>query len=138
VFRDTERGRTLHCLAMFDSNANRMTFVDDEAGPHVLTYFQTLDQVGYVMAADAQTHFATAGFFNDRFKPNGVCSMMAASFSVNGRLFGAFTCTQVNSRIEWNRSQLQALRHIGHRASLALASHEARTALDTRPTLLLI
>jgi GAF domain-containing protein len=136
VFRDTVRGRTLHCLALYDGVADRMTSVEDEAGLHVLTYFQTLEQVGYVMAVDAQTHFATSGFFNDRLQPNGVRSMLAAGFSVNGRLFGAFTCTQVGRPMEWSRSQLDVLRQIGHRASLALASHETRTALDTRPAAL--
>jgi GAF domain-containing protein len=137
VFRDTARGRTLHCLALYDGVMDRMTSVEDEAGVHVLTYFQTLEHVGYVMAADAQTHFATSGFFDDRLQPNGVRSMMAAGFSVNGRLFGAFTCSQVHSRMEWSRSQLDVLRQIGHRASLAIASYEARTALDTRPARLL-
>lgn len=137
VFRDTARGRTLHCLALHDGVMDRMTRVEDEAGLHVLTYFQTLEHVGYLMAADAQTHFATSGFFGDRLQPNGVCSMMAAGFSVNGQLFGAFTCTQVGCRMEWTRSQLDVLRQIGHRASLAIASYEARTALDTRPATLL-
>jgi GAF domain-containing protein len=137
VFQDTARGRTLHCLAMYDGVAEHMTMVQDEAGEHVGTYFQTLEQVGYVTAADAQTHFATAGFFADRLKPNGVRSMMAASFAVNGRLFGAFTCTQVGRQVEWSRQQLNALRQIGSRASLALSAYEARTSLDTRPTSLL-
>ena len=133
VFRHTARGQELHCLAMYDGVGDRMTAVQDEAGEHVHTYFQTLEQVGYVIAADAQTHFATAGFFSDRLKPRGVRSMMAASFSVNGSLFGAFTCTQVGCAMEWSRPQLNVLRQIGSRASLALATYDARTALDTRP-----
>jgi len=137
VFRDTDRGRILRCLGLYDGVSNRMTCVEDEAGIHVQTYFQTLEQLGHVMAADAQTHFATSGFFNDRLHPNGVQSMMAAAFSVNGRLFGAFTCSQVGKRMEWSRAQLDVLRQIGHRASLAIASYEARTALDTRPSRLL-
>jgi hypothetical protein len=137
VFQDTTRGRTLHCLAMFDGMTDRMTTVQDEAGEHVGTYFQTLERVGYVTATDAQTHFATAGFFADRLKPSGVRSMMAASFAVNGRLFGAFTCSHVGSQVEWSRLQLHSLRQIGARASLALSAYEARTAMDTRPAPLL-
>jgi GAF domain-containing protein len=136
VFRHTADGQELNCLAMYDGVGDRMTTVQDEAGEHVHTYFQTLEQVGYVIAADAQTHFATAGFFSDRLEPRGVRSMMAASFSVNGRLFGAFTCTQVGSPMEWSRPQLNVLRQIGSRASLALATYDARTALDTRPAAL--
>ena len=118
---------------MYDGVADRMTTVKDETGEQVSTYFQTLEQVGYVIAADAQTHFATAGFFADRLKPRGVRSMMAASFAVNGKLFGACTCTQVGSQVEWSRLQLNTLRQIGARASLALSAYEARTSMDTRP-----
>src|SRR6266516_2200306 len=100
---------------------------------HFSVYFQTLEKVGYVIAADARTHFATAGFFAEQLAPRGIESIMAASFSVNGKLYGAFTCTQVGSQTEWGRPQLNVLRQIGARVSLALATHAARTALDTRP-----
>lgn len=62
--------------------------------------------------------------------------MMAVSFSVNGRLFGAFTCTQMVYAMEWSRPQLNALRQIGSRVSLALATSDTRTALETRPAAL--
>jgi GAF domain-containing protein len=136
VFRETVRGRTLHCLALHDRANRAMTTVPDEAGDHVVAYFQALEQVGYVMATDARVHFATAGLFADHLAPNGVESMMAASFSVNGKLYGAFTCSQVGRQMEWDRQQLNVLRQIGSRASLALAAHAARTAMDTRPAAL--
>jgi hypothetical protein len=62
--------------------------------------------------------------------------MMASSFSVNEGLFGAFTCTQAGCAMEWSRPQLNVLRQIGSRTSLALATYDARTALDTRPAAL--
>ena len=134
VFVGTLNGRMMHCLAMYDGVKNRMTTVADHPpGDHVSVYFQTLEKVGYVIATDARTHFATAGFFAEHLQPRGVQSMMAASFSVNGKLYGAFTCAQVGSQIEWARPQLNVLRQIGARVSLALATHAARTAMDTRP-----
>lgn len=133
TFRDTAHGRKMQCLALYDGVKNCMTAAPDVAGDHVWAYIQALEQVGYVTAMDARVHFATAGFFIDHLKPNGVQSLMAASFSVNGNLYGAFTCSQVGSQIEWGRAQLNVLRQIGSRASLALAAHAARTALDTRP-----
>jgi GAF domain-containing protein len=134
VFRDTSFGRTLHCLAMHDRLKGGMTAVpDDSAGEPVAAYFHALEQVGYVMATDARTHFATAGFFPDRLAPRDVQSVMAASFSVNGKLHGAFTCAQAGRQMVWTRPQLNVLRQIGSRASLALAAHAIRTAMDTRP-----
>jgi GAF domain-containing protein len=137
IFVDTMNGRILRCLAMYDGIGDRMTSVADQPGDHVGVYFQILEQVGYVIATDASEHFATAGFFAEHLKPNGVQSMMAVSFSVNGKLYGAFTCTQVGVQLEWGRPQLNVLRQIGSRVSLAMATHAARTALDTRPATLL-
>jgi hypothetical protein len=47
---------------------------------------------------------------------------MAAALSLNGRLFGAFTCTQVAEPMAWSQRQLAMLTKIGSRATLALAS----------------
>lgn len=133
VFVGTMNGRILRCLVMYDGVKNCMTTVADQPGDHIGVYFQTLETVGYVIATDARTHFATAGFFAEHLAPRGVQSMMAASFSVNGKLYGAFTCAQVGSQAEWKRPQLNVLRQIGSRVSLALVTHAARAALDTRP-----
>lgn len=134
VFVGTMKGRLLRCLAMYDGVNDCMTTVaDHQPSNSVGVYFQTLEQVGYVVATDARTHFATAGFFAEHLEPRGVQSMMAAGFSVNGKLYGAFTCAQVGRQVEWARPQLNLLRQIGARVSLALATHGARTALDTRP-----
>ena len=133
VFRDTAAGRTLRCLALHDRSTGGMTTVPDEAGTQVTGYFRELEQIGYLMATDVRNHPATAGLFAARLAPTGIQSMMAASFAVNGKLFGAFTCTHVGSRMEWTRAQLNVLRQIGSRASLALAVHATRVAMDTRP-----
>lgn len=134
VFVGTMNGRLLRCLAMYDGvNDCMTTAADHQPGDSVGVYFQTLERVGYVLATDARTHFATAGFFAEHLEPRGVQSMMAAGFSVNGNLYGAFTCAQVGRQTEWARPQLNLLRQIGARVSLALVTHATRTALDTRP-----
>ena len=63
----------------------------------------------------------------------GVGGVLA--FSVNGRLYGAFTCAQVDRQVEWTRPQLNCLRAVGMRVSLALANAN-RTPTDTQPALL--
>lgn len=135
VFRGEESERILHCLAMYDATRDRMTQVPDEEGPPVAEYFLALEQTGHVIATDVQQHFATSGFFERFLKTNDVESLLAAAFSINGKLYGAFTCTQVGSAMEWSRQQLTALRTIGSRVSLALANAE-RSPTDTQPALL--
>ena len=131
LFEDVADGRALRCLSFYDGIQDRMTFVPDETSLQVGAYFEALEQVGHVLANDARTHPATAGFFSDKVSVNGVRSLLAASFSVNGRLFGAFTCT--NTRItEWSPAQLATLKRMGARVSLALAN-ASRTSQSTLP-----
>lgn len=131
LFEDASDGRVLRCLSFFDGVSGSMTLVPDETSVQVGAYFEALERVGHVIANDARTHPATAGFFHDKVSVNGVRSLMAASFSVNGRLFGAFTCTQTQIT-EWSPTQLATLKRIGSRVSLALAN-ATRTAQPTLP-----
>lgn len=119
LFVDTSEGRVLRCLAMYDSIADRMTLVPDETRD-VQPYFDALEQDGFVSASDATLHPATAGLLGSRLRSNGVRSLLAASCSVNGHLYGAFTCTQIGEPREWSGRQLAMLRQIGAPASLAL------------------
>ena len=119
AFVETSSGRILRCLAMYDAVNQRMVHVPDETN-EVGAYFRALDEYGYVMASNAQQHPATAGFFAKRLGARGVRSLLALAFSVNGKVFGAFTCTQVGEKMEWSGKQLAALRLIGGPASLAL------------------
>jgi len=132
VFEDAEDGRRLRCLTMHDGVSDRLVRVPDETGDRVLAYFHALESTGHVMAYDARTHFATAGFFAEHLERNGVQSLLAVAFSVNGAIYGAFTCTQVGAKREWTRTQLNHLRLIGSKLSLALAN-ATRNATDTRP-----
>lgn len=131
LFEDMIEGRALRCLSFYDGTRDRMTSLPDETSLQVGAYFEALEQVGHVLASDARTHPATAGFFSDKVGANGVRSLMAASFSVNGCLFGAFTCTQT-AVTEWSPTQLATLKRMGARVSLALAN-ASRTNQATLP-----
>ncbi len=119
VFLETATGLVLRCVAMYDGRTDRTTHAPDETHD-VEAYFRALEQPGYVVAADACSHTATMGFFADRLEARGVQSLLAASFSVNGTVYGAFTCTQVDSRMDWTPQQLGALRQVAAGVSLSL------------------
>lgn len=131
LFEDVADGRALRCLSLYDRIQDRVTIVPDETSLQVGAYFQALEQVGHVLANDARTHPATTGFFSEKVGVNGVRSLMAASFSVNGCLFGAFTCTNTQTT-EWSPAQLAILKRMGARVSLALAN-ASRTSQATLP-----
>lgn len=131
LFVETSEGRVLRCIGMHDATRNRSVAVSDEGGPQVGAYFDALANDGHVLAVDASSHPATAGFFDSKLAANNVHSLMAASFGVNGRLFGAFTCTQVDRPMHWTPRQLAALKAIGARSSLALSG--ATAAPHTMP-----
>ena len=119
IFMDTDAGQILRCVAMYDNIAKRMTHVPDETDS-VGPYFQALVHSGFVMANDATSHPATAAFFSKSLAVNGVQSLLAVSVSVNGELYGAFTCTEVGRHAEWTSAQLALLRRIGPPLSMAL------------------
>jgi GAF domain-containing protein len=121
LFEKEGDDRVLRCLGIYDRGANRMTRVPDEVRHLVGAYFEALEQTGHVVAVDALTHPSTAGLFSQHANVNDVRSLLAAAFSVNGRLFGAFTCSNTREPMNWTRAQLATLKRMGARASLALA-----------------
>jgi GAF domain-containing protein len=135
VFEHSARGRSLRCLAMHDAVNERFVRVPDETGSSVSAYFRALEVTGCVVADDARTHPATAGFFAEHLQVSGVESLMAVAFSVNGEIYGAFTCTQVGRKREWTRAQLGSLRLMGSKLSLAIAN-AVRNSTDTQPAAL--
>ncbi|MBX3607597.1 MAG: GAF domain-containing protein [Piscinibacter sp.] len=121
LFEGEGEQRRLRCLCLYDSRLDGLDKVPDEAVREVGTYFEMLERTGYVLANDVSTHPATVGYMAERFALYDVRSLMAAAFSVNGTLYGAFTCTQQHEPANWTPRQLSALMRIGARASLALA-----------------
>jgi GAF domain-containing protein len=125
-FVDTAQGRVLHCLVMYDGVRDRMVEAPDEISD-VEAYFHALEHAGHVLAVDVHNHPAISGAFAGRLESRGVRSLLAVSFSVNGELYGAFTCTSFPQCNEWTAAQLFALRRIASRASLALFNSSRTT-----------
>ena len=122
VFASSQGDRLMRCLGMYDQRKGAMVAVADRPEDGAAAYFAELERVGHVVARDARSHPATRSFFEGRLSDRGVQSLMAASFSLNGKMFGAFTCTQVDEPMNWSIRQLAILTRIGSRATLALAS----------------
>lgn len=120
VLVEQEDRRVLQNIALYDSTKDRMVTATDMTSDDVGAYFEALMRDGCVIAADAQHHPATVGFLKEYLLPLDIHSLMDVAVSVNGSLFGAFTCEQVGQRMDWTPRQVQRLRQIGALASLAL------------------
>ena len=67
--------------------------------------------------------------------PLDLHSLLDVCFLVNGVPFGIFSCEQAGAPLEWSERQIQTLRQIGSRASLALMN-AANSLTDTQPAAL--
>ncbi|MBX3606031.1 MAG: GAF domain-containing protein [Piscinibacter sp.] len=135
IFIDTAEGRALRCLAMHDRRYGGMVTASDMLNAAVGPYFDTLLADGCVIAAEARTHPTTRIFLDDYLVPQDIHSVLDVCFSVNGVMFGIFSCEQTGAPIVWTQRQVQLLRQIGSRASLALL-HAATATIDTEPAAL--
>jgi len=115
---------------MYDREHDRMVEAVDMATAGAGIYFETLAQEGAVVAPDARTHPATRGFLDGYLLPLDIRSILDVSFSVNGVMFGIFSCEQIGTPAKWTQRQLQWLRQIGSRASLTLLN-AATAQIDT-------
>lgn len=129
---DTPEGRALRCIAMFDAPLDRMVGAPDVRHPDDGPYLERLRREGAVTASQAIADPITEGALRAYLADAGVASLMDMSFSVNGVLFGTFSCEQLGSPVDWSQRQLQALRRIGSRASLTLM-HVVTASIDTAP-----
>ena len=132
VFVDTAEGRVLRCVAMFDSNLDRMVSASDILHPQDSLYLERLQRDGSITAGQTLTDSISVGPLRDRLAASSVVSLMDMSFSVNGVLFGAFSCEQLGTPVDWTQRQLQVLRKIASRASLTLM-HVVNASVDTAP-----
>ena len=133
MFIDTTAGRALRCMAMYDREHDRMVDAADMATADAALYFDTLQQEGAVIAPDARVHPATQAFLDSYLTPLDIRSVLDVSFSVNGVMFGIFSCEQIGTPAKWTQRQLQWLRQIGSRASLTLlnaATAQSDTTMD--------
>ena len=130
IFVEAAEGRALRCAAMYDASRDKMVTAPDMVGAEVARYFEALTRDGCIVAPDALTHPATSGLDGDYLQRHDVRSLLDVCFSVNGVLFGTFSCEQVGNAVNWTPRQLQLLRKIGSRASLALV-HAIHADADT-------
>jgi hypothetical protein len=132
VLIDTPAGRSLRCVAMYDATLGRMTGAADIRNADQGPYFERLLQEGCVTVMHAGSDRVTSGLLVDYLLPANVSSLMDMCFSVNGVLFGTFSCEQVGAPVDWSQRQLQSLRKIASRASLSLV-HAVSAQVDTAP-----
>ena len=132
LFIDTPAGRALRSVAMYDAAQNRMVAPADIIHAGTDPYLERLQHEGNVAVSDAATDPVTVGALREYVLANGIVSLMDMSFSVNGVLFGTFSCEQLDKRVEWTQRQLQSLRKIASRASLTLM-HVVNASVDTTP-----
>ena len=132
ILLDSAPSRILRCVAMYEPASERSVSALDIDGDSAPEYFRALVRDGAVMAADARQDPATAGFGVGYLVPMDVYSLLDVNFSVNGLMFGTFTCEQVGEPQQWTPHQLRLLRRIAARASLSLLQAVTAT-IDTTP-----
>ncbi|HWI10454.1 MAG TPA: GAF domain-containing protein, partial [Burkholderiaceae bacterium] len=132
VFIETPLGRAQRCVAMYDAGLDRMVGAADILHPDDNPYLERLQRDGCVAIGQVAADPISAGPLQSYLEAAKVVSLMDMSFSVNGALFGTFSCEQVGTPVEWAQRQQQTLRKIASRASLTLM-HVVNAAIDTTP-----
>ncbi|HJV59512.1 MAG TPA: GAF domain-containing protein [Albitalea sp.] len=129
---DTPRGPALRAIAMHDAAQGTSVSVPDMSSDEPQAYFMALLRDGCVVAVDALHHPATAPFVAEYLRPQDVRSLLDVGFSVNGALYGSFSCEQLAGMQSWTPYQLIQLRQIASRVSLTLM-HAVTSQIDTTP-----
>ena len=132
LFVDSTDRRALRCVAMFDASRGRMVSAPDIVHRKDGLYLECLRRDGSVTIGQASADPVITGALREYLAAAGVMSLMDMSFSVNGVLFGTFSCEQIGTQVDWTQRQLQALRKIASRASLTLM-HVVNASVDTTP-----
>ena len=128
----TDSGPALRCLEMHDSRTGRSTHAPDMMSADSSPYFDALVRDGSVVAPDCATHAATQPYLANYLDPLDVRSLLDVAFSVNGVLYGSFSCEQVGDTQAWTNQQLKRLRQVANRVSLTLM-HAITSQIDTTP-----
>ena len=132
LFVDTEQGRTSRCVAMFDASLDRIVSAADIQHAADSLYFEQLQRDGSVTVMRASGDPVDSGALGEYLASGQVVALMDMGFSVNGALFGTFSCEQLGTPVDWTQRQLQTLRKIASRATLALM-HVLSMSVDTAP-----
>ena len=125
-------GAALHCLEMFDTSSNQSVKVRDIPAAEAASYFEPLLRHGAIVSPDCLHDPVTAPFVRDYLAPMNVQSLLDVGFSVNGVLYGTFSCEQVGATQAWTAAQLNWLRQMASRVSLTLM-HAITSHVDTTP-----
>lgn len=129
---DADHGAALRSMAMHDAVTDSNLRVPDMVADDPTPYFDHLMREGMVLAPDCRVHPATLPFLASYIEPMGVRSMLDVSFSVNGTLYGCFSCEQTDGTQAWTPHQAKLLRRMASRVSLALM-HAITSHVDTAP-----
>jgi GAF domain-containing protein len=132
LMTSTPQGRVLRCMAMYDTQRERMVATHDLLASDDAPYVKHLVREGFFCSNDAQRDANTTSFTQSYLEPANVASLLDAAFSVNGELFGTFSCEHLGRPVAWTQRQLQSLRTIAARASLTLV-RAVSTTIDTAP-----
>ena len=128
----SDEGPALRTIAMHDAASGQPVRVPDMTGGDSAPYFDALLHDGSVVVPDVAATPALAAFMPSYLGPQDVRSLLDVGFSVNGVLYGTFSCEQVGSTTPWTQPQLNLLRQIAARASLTLM-HAITAQIDTTP-----
>ncbi len=127
----SQDGPALRGAGMVDASGTSVR-VPDMPGTTAKPYFDTLLRDGCVVAPDCLHDPVTAAFVPGYLLPQDVRSLMDVGFSVNGVLYGTFSCEQIGSTVAWTGYQLSLLRQMASRVSLTLM-HAITAHIDTTP-----
>jgi GAF domain-containing protein len=127
----TQNGPALRGTGLVDV-AGVAVRVPDMTGLAAAPYFEMLLRDGCVVSSDCLHDAVTAAFVPTYLAPQDVRSLLDVSFSVNGVLYGTFSCEQVGETQAWSPYQLALLRQIASRVSLTLM-HKITAHIDTTP-----
>ena len=124
--------RVARCVAMYDASASLIVpaadIVHDESGP----YLQGLRHSGCVIIDFDASAASGTDALQDYLRIVGAASVLDMGFSVNGALFGAFSCERDAASQPWSQRHIQLLRKIASRASLTLM-HAVNSSTDSGP-----
>lgn len=126
------RGAALRSMAMHQVSTDANVRVPDMVADDSRPYFDHLMRDGMVVATDCRTHPALQPFMASYIEPMRVQSILDVSFSVNGTLYGCFSCEQLDAQKTWTPHQIKLLRQMASRVSLALMN-AITSHVDTAP-----
>ncbi len=128
----SRNGAALRSMAMHDVATDANVRVPDMTANDPSPYFNHLRRDGMVIANDCRTHPALVPFLESYIDAMDVRSMLDVSFSVNGSLYGCFSCEQIGGTQAWTPHQTKLLRRMASRVSLALMN-AITSNVDTAP-----